>query len=125
MGPGVPLALLRANATSLLAGRQHTGDKPLVRTRAPGADLPRRKADVCAVKAGADALCQLLSHLFAQASVSAGATGLRTIVAFFDTLDEYVICSAADVRVHRNDLVCVHCRILEVCFLDPEDNLLN
>ena len=87
-----PPARFGADATS---GHDHL----LVAAGPPRRDGARRQADVGTIEIEANALPQLVDHLFADAGVRAGRAALRARKALFDTADERVVGVALNLRV--------------------------
>lgn len=102
------LALLGAQAACNAARFENGNQRALVAACPAGRNASCGVADIGAVEIEPDALTQHLDFLFSEARVSAGGTGLRAVVAFFDTPHQRVIGVTPDIRVRRDHLLNVH-----------------
>jgi hypothetical protein len=90
-------AFIGANLAGGPASNQHcTGDFGVV-TAVAGEDLSGRRADVYAVKVGADARSELGDHIFTQTGVGARGASLGAVEARLDAFDELSLIDAAQI----------------------------
>lgn len=88
---GVFLAFLCTGSARLSAGLQHSADHIFVFTREAGEDPAGRQADVGTVLVCAYTAHQFAGHRFAETSISARRTGLRTFEAGCNTRRERLL----------------------------------
>jgi hypothetical protein len=91
---GVPGAFVGACTAGCGTGFKQATDRVLVGPFPPRQDAARDHANVGAIEIETNALAQVRDHVFPQARIGAGGTGLRAVVTGLDAADLGVRCGA-------------------------------